>query len=241
MDYLLRDSLHAGVDYGRFDWRRLVHTIEAAPGDEGEGPRLGVSEGGWHAAEALVLARYFMFTQVYFHKTRVAYDLHLRKALGEMLPGGCFPPPQPDEADRPGLDAYLHWDDWRVLGRLADGEGGEHGRRLATRDHFREVFHTPETPTPEDFAELERIRGALGDLIQAEESAEKSWYKLGTADIPVVNHRSGGIKVRPLSEYSSVVASLQPIRKIMVYARREDRSTVEEILRKLLEKPGGKP
>src|SRR5437016_1425889 len=91
MDYLLRDSLHAGVDYGRFDWRRLLHTVEAVPGINGEGPRLGVNEGGWHAAEALVLARYFMFTQVYFHKTRVAYDHHLRKALGELLPGGRFP------------------------------------------------------------------------------------------------------------------------------------------------------
>jgi HD superfamily phosphohydrolase len=60
IDYLLRDSLHAGVDYGRFDWRRLLHTTEAIPGDREQGPRLGVSEGGTHAAEALVLARYFM-------------------------------------------------------------------------------------------------------------------------------------------------------------------------------------
>ena len=135
MDYLLRDSLHAGVDYGRFDWRRLMHTVEAVPGRDGGAPRLGVSEGGWHAAEALVLARYFMFTQVYFHKSRVACDHHLRKTLAQMMPGGYFPPPQRDQPGRPGLDAYLKWDDWRVLGLLAEGHGGEHGQRLATRDH----------------------------------------------------------------------------------------------------------
>ena len=230
MDYLLRDSHHAGVDYGRFDWRRLLHTVEAVPGVDGEGPRLGVNEGGWHAAEALVLARYFMFTQVYFHKTRVAYDHHLRRTLAELLPGGLFPRP-----DAPGLDEYLKWDDWRVLGLLADGRGGDHGRRLAERDHYREVFHTPETPTPADFGELDRVRQALGDLIKAEESAEKSWYKLGTADIPVVS-RSGGVKVKPLSAYSSVVASLQPIRKVMVYARREDRTRVDHQLAQL--RPG---
>jgi uncharacterized protein len=28
MDYLLRDSLHTGVDYGKYDWRRLVNTIQ---------------------------------------------------------------------------------------------------------------------------------------------------------------------------------------------------------------------
>jgi uncharacterized protein len=62
MDYLLRDSLHVGVDYGRYDWRRLLNTVQAVemPQPEGEpltqGLRLGVAEGGTHAAEALVLA-----------------------------------------------------------------------------------------------------------------------------------------------------------------------------------------
>ena len=123
MDYLLRDSHHAGVDYGRFDWRRLVQTIEAVPGVRGGSPALGVSEGGLHAAEGLILARYFMFTQVYFHKTRVVYDHHLKEALKEILPGGRFPPPTGER-----LDEYLDWDDWRVLGALKSDEGGEHGR-----------------------------------------------------------------------------------------------------------------
>ena len=39
MDYLLRDSHHAGVDYGRFDWRRLVQTVEAVPGVDGKDSR----------------------------------------------------------------------------------------------------------------------------------------------------------------------------------------------------------
>ncbi len=109
MDYLLRDSHHAGVDYGRFDWRRLVQTVEVVPGLRGGSPTLGVSEGGLHAAEGLILARYFMFTQVYFHKTRVAYDHHLKEALKEILPDGCFPPPTGER-----LDEYLDWDDWQV-------------------------------------------------------------------------------------------------------------------------------
>ena len=94
MDYLLRDSHHAGVQYGRFDLHRLIATVVAIPGTDSRPPRLGISEGGWHAAEGLVLARYFMFTQVYFHKTRVAFDIHLREALKCMLPGGVFPRPR---------------------------------------------------------------------------------------------------------------------------------------------------
>jgi HD superfamily phosphohydrolase len=216
MDYLLRDSLHVGVEYGRFDWRRLMHTMEAMPGEEGGTLRLGVNEGGWHAAEALVLARYFMFTQVYFHKTRVAFDLHLRHALSNLLPGGLFPKPEGDE-----LKEYLLWDDWKVLGHLTDGAAGEHGERLAQRNHYREAHHTPEVPKPRDLKELERVRQKLGNLLAAEENAEKSWYKVGTEDIPVISQARRS-KVQALSKYSSFVASMEPIRKVMVYVRPED-------------------
>ena len=135
MDYLLRDSLHVGVDYGKYDWRRLLNTIQVIemPPREGEDaklePRLGVTDGGIHAAEALVLARYFMFTQVYFHKTRVAYDHHIREALKAILPNQMFPAPTLE-----GIDEYLRWDDWRVLGQLSEGKGGEHGNRLRKRE-----------------------------------------------------------------------------------------------------------
>jgi HD superfamily phosphohydrolase len=216
LDYLLRDSLHAGVGYGKFDWQRLVNSVEVVPGAGGRSPRLGVSEGGFHAAEGLVLARYFMFTQVYFHKTRVAYDHHLQRAVAEILPAGRFPRPVGEE-----LSEFLKWDDWRVLGALANGGGGDHGRRLAERDHFREVYHTPETPTAADLETLERMRARLGALVQAEERAEKSWYKVGKPDIPVISDNPGR-PVSPLSHYSGVVAQLSPIGKVMLYSRKED-------------------
>lgn len=71
MDYLLRDSHHIGVAYGNFDQYRLIDTLRilTAPPTGGEDnsqePALGVEEGGLHSAEALMLARYFMFSQVY--------------------------------------------------------------------------------------------------------------------------------------------------------------------------------
>ncbi|MHB1036178.1 MAG: HD domain-containing protein [Pirellulales bacterium] len=227
IDYLLRDSHHAGVDYGRFGWRRLLCTVEAVPvdegpGDEGSGLRLGVAEGGWHAAEALVLARYFMFTQVYFHKTRVAFNHHLFHALAEILPDSKFPCPTGGDLDR-----YLEWDDWRVLGALAGGGGGEHGRRIAERNHFREAYHTPENPKPKDLRELKRVRTALGALLRAEEHAEKSWYKVGSADIPVASDDKQKT-IRPLSDYSSVVASIKPIRKVMLFVDHKDKDAARE-------------
>jgi HD superfamily phosphohydrolase len=225
MDYLLRDSYHAGVQYGRFDLDRIKNTIVAIPGVDGSAPRLGVTNGGWHAAEALVLARYFMFTQVYFHKTRVAYDIHLREALKEILPGGKFPSPVGDE-----LKKFLAWDDWRVLGALAKGEGGEHGRRLANRDHFRLALASPEVSSTDDFVFFEKVHEKLGGMVVSVEEASKSWYKVGQPDISVMNE-TDTTDVQPLSKYSSVVKNLQSNNRMMLYVRPEDSERAREIVR----------
>jgi HD superfamily phosphohydrolase len=218
MDYLLRDSLHAGVGYGRYDWQRLVNTSVAMPETAEGGPRIGVTAGGWHAAEGLIISRYFMFTQVYFHKTRVIYDHHLQEALADMLsPGGCFPEPKERH-----LDQYLEWDDWRVLGLLGQGKGGEHGRRLAARDHFREIVCTPETPSSDDLERLTQWRDSIGDLLATEIHAEKSWYKAGSTDVQIWSE-SPKPEVKPLSTYSSVVREIQPVRQVRLYVRHENR------------------
>ncbi|MDE0307025.1 MAG: HD domain-containing protein [Albidovulum sp.] len=63
IDYLLRDSHHAGVSYGKFDHYRLIDTLRilpsSRPNDEtgSSEPALGVQEGGLHSAEAMLLAR----------------------------------------------------------------------------------------------------------------------------------------------------------------------------------------
>jgi len=232
MDYLLRDSLHTGVDYGRYDWRRLRNTIQAGTVAEGAtdspGVRLGVTEGGVLAAEALILARYFMFTQVYFHKTRVAYNHHLQQALGELLPGGLFPPPTPD-----GVAEFLRWDDWKVLGQLAEGKGGEHGRRLSLRDHYRAVYRTPEAAEAKDLEELQRVRDGLGDLLRAEEAARKSWYKVDRTDIPVFADPNAR-RVRPLSEFSTIVANLKTTNRVVLYTCSLDADRARQRVRELV-------
>lgn len=229
MDYLLRDSHHAGVQYGRFDLNRVSNTMVAIKGTRGRAPRLGFSEGGWHSAEGLVLARYFMFTQVYFHKTRVAYDIHLKGALSEILPGGKFPRPVGAE-----LDEFLKWDDWRVLGELHAGKGGEHGRRLVDRDHYRIVFKSPEIPGPGDLSFLENIKLKLGTLVVSTEEASKSWYKTGVADIPIVSDFDPGL-VQPLSWHSNVVRSMKANNQVLLYVRPEDSEKARKIVREEVE------
>jgi uncharacterized protein len=64
MDYLFRDSLHAGVPYGRhFDQQRLLGSLCLNRAGNG----LAISEKGRTAAELMVFARYVMFSEVYWH------------------------------------------------------------------------------------------------------------------------------------------------------------------------------
>ncbi|QDU36781.1 deoxyguanosinetriphosphate triphosphohydrolase-like protein [Maioricimonas rarisocia] len=232
IDYLLRDSLHAGVDYGRFDWRRLIGCLALVRTEDERGWRLGVTEGGLHAAESLVLARYLMFTQVYFHKTRVAYDHHLQMALAELLPDGLFPPPHAGQ-----LDAFLRWDDWRVLGRLADGEGGDHGRRLSSRDHYRQVWHSAENPGRHDVETFHMIQGALGSKMPLVASASKSWYRFDESDVPVQSDNPGQAAV-PLSHLSDVIKGMRPIGKIMAYSAPENVASARAVVQNCVQSVG---
>lgn len=170
-----------------------------------------------------------MFTQVYFHKTRVAYDVHLCKALALMLPTGVFPRPVEGE-----LEVFLSWDDWKVLGLLSNGMGGEHGLRLTNRSHYRLAYSTPEVPNATARGMLDKIRDGLGDMVVAEEEASKSWYKTGAVDIQIVNEVDPS-NVLPLSEYSRVVKNLAPISQVLLYVKPEHAEHANKIVREVNE------
>lgn len=106
MDYLLRDSRFCGVSYGVYDLDRFISTITVYKKPEEKIMQLAISSGGVQAFEEFVLARYFMFIQVYFHKTRRYLDHLLAQSIAEVLPDGTYP-----------LDVndYLNYDDVEIL------------------------------------------------------------------------------------------------------------------------------
>jgi HD superfamily phosphohydrolase len=65
MDYLLRDSLMTGAKYGIYDLEWIIKSLEI----DTENDRLYVSARGIYAVEDYLQARYYMFRQVYFHRT----------------------------------------------------------------------------------------------------------------------------------------------------------------------------
>jgi uncharacterized protein len=81
MDYLLRDSLMTGAKYGQYDLEWIINALDI---DE-EADRIYVSARGVHAVEEYLQARYYMFRQVYFHRTLRSAEAVLRCALRRSL------------------------------------------------------------------------------------------------------------------------------------------------------------
>ena len=167
MDYLLRDSLHAGVAYGEFDHSRLIETIRVLPASqEGNSPALGIEHGGIHASEGLLWARYFMFMQVYYHHVRVAYDLHLTEFLKKWLSGGQFPQE---------WDVLQVLTDNQVLSAIANAAqdestpGHDAARRIVNRKHYRRAY----TLIPDDTEKYENPVAAIADACSEEYGADK--------------------------------------------------------------------
>ena len=218
MDYLLRDSHHAGVSYGRFDHHRLIDTMQilpsASPTPDGPSePALGVEEGGLQSAESLLIARYLMYSQVYFHPVRRIYDIHLKDFLKQWLQGGTF-----------STDPESHWKitDHEVMSAIfaaADDSakpGHDPAHRIVFRKHFRLLYSRAPADTSRNPRAIDAIfdaaQGKFGlENVRADEYTPKS---APAPDFPVW-HRNGDV-VSSL-QLSSVLKEVPPSRFGYVY------------------------
>jgi HD superfamily phosphohydrolase len=81
MDYLLRDSLMTGAKYGIYDLEWIINALAI---DE-EADRVYVEARGLYAVEEYLQARYYMFRQVYFHRTLRSAEAVLRSIIRRAL------------------------------------------------------------------------------------------------------------------------------------------------------------
>ena len=117
MDYLYRDSLHAGVPYGRhFDQQRLLGSLCLNQAGDG----LAVTNKGRTAAELMVFARYVMFSEVYWHHGVRAATAMLQRAF-YLLHGAL------------DLDALFRMTEHEMIDELQRAAGGWSGGRIAPR------------------------------------------------------------------------------------------------------------
>jgi HD superfamily phosphohydrolase len=225
-DYLLRDSYHSGVKYGIYDLDRLLVTIALGIDPETNDVILGVKEGGWHVAESLIIARYLMFSQVYFHKTRRAYDYMLQEAIKSSVK--TLPSPNK-------IEAFLELDDYVMWHLMKNKNDNFWCNSIMTRNHLRRVYETGEFPTLEDEDMLGKIKAKLDfeGIWYLEDMAMNVWYKLnkderGREEIMIIGRDKS---TTPLLKYSRIVKNLGISRQIRLYIKPEDREKAEKMIK----------
>ena len=116
MDYVLRDSYMCGVAVGPIDVERIIHYSFFS--EEG----LTIHRGGLGAFIMFLNARFYMYANVYYHRTTRGIDLHLKEIFRETM-RLVFPFDL-----RKDLHPYLHLTEWALLeevGRWHDSDDPE--------------------------------------------------------------------------------------------------------------------
>ena len=179
MDYLYRDSLHAGVPYGQnFDSGRLIDSLCINQA----GDRLAITEKGRTAAELMVFARYVMFSEVYWHHAvrsatamlqRAFYRTHLSAS-----DGGSSTPDYSGWFQQGDAEFVQTWQslapaEARLLMEGLFGPTRKLFKRVASysciesESIFRSLAHRP-------YPELIQIGGKLADAINKKHGTELS-------------------------------------------------------------------
>jgi len=134
MDYLLRDSHYCGVNYGRYDMNRLLSSLNVYKDETCSIMQLAINHSGIHALEEFIIARYFMFIQVYFHKTRRFLDNLLIKSIADILPNRRYPL---------DINSYLELDDSAILHRIKENyETSSHAKKFVDRSIMTCAYDT---------------------------------------------------------------------------------------------------
>jgi HD superfamily phosphohydrolase len=206
MDYLLRDSLYCGVRYGSYDLDRILETIEPIRDPETGEWGIGVEEGGVHAIEALVMARYYMFTQVYFNMTGKALELHFNEWLLEQ---GRRWPSAPLE--------FLEHDDISAMSWMRNSDS-PHARAVVERLYYRLAFETAEHLSRAEREAFKEVLGAMkarfGSHALMVSNSAKDPHRLGQARVHV---RQADGSLKPMEESSQFIRHLARIERFRVY------------------------
>ena len=234
MDYLLRDSIYCGVEYGKYDIRRLIDTLTLDNGYLDRSLHLAIEDDGVHTIEALILARYFMFVQVYFHKTRRAFDLIPTEFLGDLLEeeygNRTYPAPEP-------ISEYLKWDDNLILTKAKE-KADERNRNLAwhiiQRRPLKKVYETMAHPDRLTRNRVETLKSECKNKFDNVEfwldrAIDHPERFLKDVDLPIM-YRDGRAPAS-LARESAALQGLAEVSLCRIYANvREDGALSEKIV-----------
>ena len=232
MDYLLRDSLMTGAKYGIYDLEWIINALAI---DE-EADRIYVEARGLYAVEEYLQARYYMFRQVYFHRTLRSAEAVLRSIIRRALQlltdgkevwhaaGTAFekilrrePLTITDHLQVDDSDIIFHVKQWQTCD---DAILGDLSRRFIARRLFKAIdLDMPVSERPEFLA------AARNSVMRAGFDPDYYFIEDRASDVPYYNYYSAhetepktriyvetGFarpQIREISEVSNVVRGLQ--------------------------------
>ncbi|PYM21640.1 MAG: metal-dependent phosphohydrolase [Candidatus Rokuibacteriota bacterium] len=128
MDYVLRDSYMCGVAVGPIDIERIIYYSFFS--EKG----LTLDRGGLQAFTMFLNARFYMYTNVYYHRTTRGIDLHLKEIFRETM-RIAFPYDL-----RKDLHPYLHLTEWTLLEEVGRWHEADDAERRALGAEWRHVL-----------------------------------------------------------------------------------------------------
>ena len=179
-DYLLRDSYFCGVKYGIFDIDRLLNSV--AVHDDGEDRFLAISKDGVHVLEQFVLAKYYMTTQVYFHRIRLITDEMIGRAisLGIDVDGvDWLKTLYSYDGSLDYVKEYLEWNDERLTVKILEESRDTYVRSifemLTKRRLLKCIFDFSEKDFSDPLAKLLVFAGSDGFHTRLQELIADRW------------------------------------------------------------------
>src|SRR6266852_4450398 len=232
MDYLLRDSLMTGAKYGLYDLEWIINALQI---DE-EGDRIYVAARGIYAVEEYLQARYYMFRQVYFHRTLRSAEAVLRSAMRRALelvekeqpvwsaPGTAFE--KILHRQSLNITEYLEMDDSDIIFHLKQWQRSpdrvlsDLSRRFVSRRLFKAIDLDMQANERADFLEASRAVIAGGGFAPEyyfieDRASDVPYYGYYTAEGAeprtriYVEDGNAHPQIREISEVSEAVRGLQ--------------------------------
>ena len=232
MDYLLRDSLMTGAKYGIYDLEWIIKSLEIDEAND----RLYVSARGIYAVEDYLQARYYMFRQVYFHRTLRSAEAVLRSLVRralQLFQNGKFvwfaentPFEKILKGEKLSLTEHLQIDDSDFMFHIKQWQNSDDKvlSDLAKRFLHRKLFKAFDLDMPEDERQnfLEKARKLVEDSgfdtnyyfieDKAGEAEGYNFYTKTQAEPKNLIYVEEGFSrpaIREISEISAAVRGLQ--------------------------------
>lgn len=231
MDYLLRDSMMTGVKYGVFDLEWIIKSLEINEDKD----HLYISAPGIYAVEDYLQARYYMYRQVYFHRTLRSAEMVLKSLLRRALTvhgnGGSVwhvsgtPVERILASDRLSLAEHLDLDDSDIIFHIKRWQNSD-DKILADLSHRflnRQLLKAFDLDMPESERPgfIDRLRAIVADAgldpeyYVLEDKAGDVAHNFYVKDVSkpkdqiYVEHGFSNPRVHEISEVSSAVRGLQ--------------------------------